>query len=220
MDRLEFEITHRCNKHCDGCSHRILTSSYGFMSRQEYRHIVSCVDPDEICEIMVIGGEPLLHPDLYWLVASMVEDFPGLCSLEVWTNGKLLPWNDWLFDFNEVKVVLSRYGKWNEAVAERYRGREQVVIQEPVWYDVAVNPNLDEETAREVRERCHYNVRLIGTKLYNCCLSEPIEREHKTAPVHVKIDVNWKLKFYQIPTWRACRFCFRAVSHLQEVSHG
>ncbi|MFX0095618.1 MAG: hypothetical protein ACFFBD_28025, partial [Candidatus Hodarchaeota archaeon] len=57
---------------------------------------------------------------------------------------------------------------------------------------------------------CFYQIRIVGTRLYNCCMAEGIERYYNTESVHVTFDENWKEKLLKIPTWKACQHCFQA----------
>ena len=207
---IELSITHRCNKYCEGCSHRVKTSDYDYMTLNEYDHIVSCVG-DEFEGVTLIGGEPLLYPNLKELVRRVEKDFKSANTINVFTNGKLLPGNEWLLDTDKIVVVVSRYSDWNEDIIERYRNH--IYVYDPEWKSIDFDPDLDAETAKCIRKNCRFDMRLVGTKLYNCCLAEPVERHYNLSPVHIELDTAWRDKIMDIPTWKACMRCFTCGIH-------
>ena len=213
LTHLEFDITHLCNKYCDLCSHRVKTSKYKYLTGEEYKYIVSCIEkPEDIKMITVIGGEPLLHPNIEWLMESMQRDFPQ-ADIFINTNGKLL---SKFYSKLKVNFSLTEYPGWNDAIMAAYRGKPRIFVFPTggKFYNPYVDPNFGKELAQTAREKCMLNIRIIGTKLYNCCLAEPIEREHSVGKVHIEFGKDWKEKLYKLPTWKACRHCFRALDIL------
>lgn len=73
-----------------------------------------------------------------------------------------------------------------------------------------LDPNLDEKTAKRIREKCYWYIQIQGTRLYNCCMADVPEREFNIKSAHIKFDKDWKTKIFQIPTWRACQRCYHA----------
>lgn len=127
----------------------------------------------------------------------------------------MIPYNEWLFESDRIKVWVSNYSGWNEDIIKKYKNKIYEFLQPRK--NINVNPNFDEVEAKEIRKNCYFNVRLVGKKLYNCCLSEPIEREYKTESVHILFDKHWKEKIHKIPTWNACRYCFQALSVWERI---
>ena len=211
LQNIELEITHRCNKMCELCDHRIRTSSYDHLTRAQYKYIVSCIEqPEEMHSVLLTGGEPLCHPDFKWLAKAITRDFKN-ARLKLQTNGKLLSEVDeGLLD--NFYIILSEYPGFNDDIVQEYLNYDGVrVIRFHGFWDPYRDPNLDEETAKEIRARCIYQVRLVGTRIYGCCLSEGIERYYQTEPVHVEFSRNWQEDWQNLPTWKACQHCFRAI---------
>lgn len=216
---LQFEITHLCNKMCPLCDHRIQHSGYTYLTMEQYRHIVSCVGRrDRIRSIMVVGGEPLCHPFFERLAWEMLGDFPQ-ADIRVLTNGALLPEVSGRL-FERLRFVVQAYPGFNDAVVERCRALRNVKVQEPLEFgDPYVDPQLDAEAAKSLRLGCNYQVRIVGTKLYACCLAEGIERYYGTEPVHVEFDENWIANWYALPTWKACQHCYVAGRRYESLGH-
>jgi uncharacterized Fe-S cluster-containing radical SAM superfamily protein len=86
----EIDIVHGCNLRCEQCSH---VSPYrgGFSTKED---IIGWLErwSQKIYPnvINLLGGEPLLHPDLVEIIRGSRRVFPN-SKIEVTTNGLLLP---------------------------------------------------------------------------------------------------------------------------------
>ena len=173
ISELQFEITHLRNQMCLLCDHRIKYSKYTFLTAEQYKYIVSCIERP-ISSIVVVGGEPLCHPYFEQLVGRMIKDFPR-AQIRVLTNGKLLPRVNPELS-KQLYFVLQAYPGLNDAVVEWYGHCRNVVIKEALKFgDPYVDPKLDPGIAKQLRQNCNYQVRIVGTRLYGCCLAEGIE---------------------------------------------
>ena len=93
---LEFEVTHHCNLKCKGCSHFSPLSEKVFGDFDEFskdlEQIASKID--HVGQIRLMGGEPLLNPDLYKFVEKARQVYPD-SEICVVTNGiKLIAIDD------------------------------------------------------------------------------------------------------------------------------
>ena len=193
------------------CSHRIATSSYDYLTKDQYHHIVACLENFRVTTIHVCGGEPLMHPNLHWLINRLKNDFPGT-KLFMTTNGDLL---DTLSDeeMNSFfRLVISLYDEASENVRNRYRAKSNIFfVDKHRMRDSTVNPMFDIETARQCCRICSKkSIRLVGTKLYGCSLAEGIERTFDTGPLHFTIHPGWHDEVANLPTHLACQHCFQA----------
>ena len=211
---LQFEITHSCNQNCPLCDHRIASSQYAGMTQAQYHRVVACLDTNRFELVDLIGGEPLTHPEFHWLAEQMLADF-GQAKVRVRTNGK------WVLRFQEEYPALAARLYW---IVQAYPGFNDdilpwlpdllpyVHVRKPVkFHDPYRDPNLNEALAQVIRSRCIFQIRIIGDRLYNCCLAEGIERYYHTEPVHAVMSQNWREDWARLETWRACQHCFRAV---------
>lgn len=213
FETLELEITHRCNKNCPLCDHRIKYSDFDYLSVEEYKYIEYCLEEDKIKTILLIGGEPLMHPNFAELSSLVLKRCP---VVSVSTNGKLLPTLPKEL-FQRLRFVVQEYPGFNDDIVRDYKNESNVRIEDyKGTYNPYIDPNLSESEARKIRQGCLFQTRLVGLNLYGCCLSESIERYYKTDAVHIKITKNWKNDFSNIETYKACQHCFRAIHKISK----
>lgn len=91
LQRLLFHVTDHCNLNCKGCTHFSNIAEKHFADPEHYRaqmerltHVFS-----GIAEIYLLGGEPLLHPQLDEFVRITRSAFPS-SRINVMTNGVLV----------------------------------------------------------------------------------------------------------------------------------
>jgi MoaA/NifB/PqqE/SkfB family radical SAM enzyme len=91
LHRLVVHVTDHCNLNCKGCSHFSNIAEPAFADPgqldREFSRLAELV---EITEIYLLGGEPLLHPDVAQFVRSARRHFPD-SKIILLTNGILLP---------------------------------------------------------------------------------------------------------------------------------
>jgi hypothetical protein len=222
MVRIGLEITHTCDKCCPRCNHRVATSPYKHMTMEQYQTVAQAMVGLNIREVLLIGGEPLMHPQFSQLLRQVHDDFPR-ADLLLSTNGSRLHLlnNDDRCLFK--RITLSFYGKFNQDVVRK-------IIEVPSQYpnvffadsrkldDPNIDPRLDEEKARHChimcRQRC---VRIIGTRVYGCCIAEALERHYGTEKVHMELRPGWHEVFKSLPTYKVCQRCYVAAQ-LQQSS--
>lgn len=87
VDGAYIEITSKCNMKCKQCYNGSEQGNNEFVTKEEYLRSVKAL-VDRGCRIVVIsGGEPLLHPDLIWMLEKTHE--LGVEEIRVVTNGLL-----------------------------------------------------------------------------------------------------------------------------------
>ncbi len=209
--KIGLEITHRCNRMCGLCSHRIKTSPYDFLTKEQYHHIVECLGNFRVTEIMLLGGEPLEHPHIHWLIDRLKTDFPDTL-LHMVTNGDSLGTLSEEEIGSFFKIVISLYDERSEQTRQAFKRYPNVYFLDMHrMLDPAVDPDLDDAAARECCRICsRTGIRLVGTKVYGCCLAEVIEREFDIGPLHIEMQPGWYEEYLKLPTYQACRHCFRA----------
>ncbi|MEN6516647.1 MAG: radical SAM protein [Methanospirillum sp.] len=124
MVSLELHLTDTCNLHCGHCYAGYSSDNHTFLSIRnikkalgDFQKLGDCIS--ECPTIALSGGEPLLHPDIIWIIDYCASNFPYLTIL---TNGRALT-DDLLSlfaDFGNVGVQVSIEG--NEYIHDKIRG--------------------------------------------------------------------------------------------------
>ena len=185
---IEIPITFSCNLNCKYCSH--LSQYMSKVPHVPVEHIERmCTDWSErinIRYVRLIGGEPLLHPDLekiieicaqYWKLSKAY-----FCGLEIVTNGLLLPkMSPSFFELLKHYDILLRVSvyptpRWSEIQAFLSSLESPVATFDSTtflkYYDyVDGKPVLFQSDAAKAHalcvlfKRCHV---LCDNKLYHC----------------------------------------------------
>lgn len=88
---LELHLTDHCNLDCKGCGHFSPLAAPNFASIEQYRLDLSRLSQlfSNIRIIRLMGGEPLLHPEVIDFIAMTYRFFPH-ANIRFVTNGLLL----------------------------------------------------------------------------------------------------------------------------------
>lgn len=115
ISNIDVHITTHCTLKCKDCSHYIpyySKDAHHTMTFDEYKNYIDIMlkNIDKLYNILLLGGEPLLHKDL----KSFIEYSCSRKQIEnvlIVTNGTLLPDTDLLnvMKNKKVKVVISNY---------------------------------------------------------------------------------------------------------------
>ena len=220
-----FEITHFCNRFCKDCSHHIKTSDYTFLTLLEYKYIAAKIKNKRISEIEIIGGEPLMHPDFELLMSKIFTDFKKSRIILI-TNGKLLPNLKSQLRSKFHRIYISYYKGFNEKEISSLINEPNIFINYTEFLKTDDFKRLKKKKAKLVSKICSNKIRrLVGTRLYNCCLAESIERIHLNKPIHTDLMNNneWEKKFKEPEPTIPCQYCIAAESVLnnkiKNISH-
>ena len=93
IDYMRISVTDRCNLRCVYCVPecgvtRIPTER--LLTEEELLRITRAAAKEGLAHVKVTGGEPLLRPNLAWLVQK-IREIPGIETVTLTTNGILLP---------------------------------------------------------------------------------------------------------------------------------
>ena len=89
---VEVQIVDHCNLKCDYCNHFSNIAEPWFMSKEEFVFILEKIKkelyPHGLIRLMILGGEPFLHPQLLEFLQIAKEFFPyNHFYIDVLTNG-------------------------------------------------------------------------------------------------------------------------------------
>lgn len=91
LKSLDFVISERCSLKCADCSNlmQYYASPVNFSKSEILESLRSLLGvADAISELRVIGGEPMIHPDFYDIVAELGR-MPQIDGIAVYTNGTI-----------------------------------------------------------------------------------------------------------------------------------
>jgi organic radical activating enzyme len=113
---LEFVVTTRCNLKCRDCAN--LMQYYKTPSHIDTGTILHSIDRvfqfiDYIVDVNLLGGEPLLNPDLPQILDKLGEYRTKIRTLNITTNGTILPKREFLDALirNNAMMTVSDYGE-------------------------------------------------------------------------------------------------------------
>ncbi len=91
LDYIEFWACRHCNLNCKGCSSAAPICEEWFLNPNDLKKDLNRLLElqIDIHNIHILGGEPLLHPDLVSILKVTKEIYPN-CNLGLLTNGILL----------------------------------------------------------------------------------------------------------------------------------
>ncbi|RAX54202.1 hypothetical protein CCY99_04100 [Helicobacter sp. 16-1353] len=93
LQYLEVYITEHCNLNCKHCAPFSPIAKKSFYSVEIFKNDMerlSLLSNRLLCKLRILGGEPLLHPELEQLLKIARENFPNT-SIDLVTNAILLP---------------------------------------------------------------------------------------------------------------------------------
>lgn len=183
---IEFVLSDFCNLNCKGCGH------YSSLAKKEFEPLdqlrknadhIGLMVGDDLDSVYLIGGEPLIYPDLIEAIEIIKGAFPNI-PLKLFTNGLLLPRMDegfWRVVIRcDVEIVLTRYpiAFDYDAVEELCRSRE---VRHSVYGDrglegsffrFALDPDK-KQNGRISHFKCFNRgcLSVIGDRLYPCSIS-------------------------------------------------
>lgn len=110
---IEHHLVDHCNLNCAGCTHFSPLAEPWFEDLEDFkRDFMQLSKMFNIETVRLMGGEPLLHPQIKEFITYARQMFP-LAHIEVVTNGILLKQDKSLIDvinYNNITVGVSDYG--------------------------------------------------------------------------------------------------------------
>ena len=115
LEKIDVHITDHCNLNCKSCTHFSPLADEFYLDIKEYIGDIerlSELSKGDIGQIFLIGGEPLLHPQLKYFFQITRLNFPKTRIIVI-TNGILLNKQDNTFweacKKSNIEIWLSQY---------------------------------------------------------------------------------------------------------------
>lgn len=246
---LSFEVAlaEHCDLNCAGCDHfsplaEPELADYEEMARDFAR--LSSLFHGHAKEIHLLGGEPLLHPDLVKFLKMARENFPD-AAIDIITNGLRLlkqPEEFWLackennivirptkypvsLKFEEMEKRAAKYG-----VEYRYFGTSSAVTKTTHLFRLDVNGQQDGNTNFLLCHRANSCVYLQHGRLYTCTLAPTARHFNKYFGKNLKELPEDSIDIYQAGSAREvleflakpipfCRYCMVNKTRWYEPWH-
>ncbi len=252
LDKIQFEIdiTEHCNLNCKSCTQFSSISPAGFIDIDEMEKDLNRLGEvfAGVCErIYLIGGEPLLHPEIEKCIRIARNAFP-VGDISVFTNGALLKtmkesfWN--ICNDMGVNIIVTKYPigiDYDELIriADGY-GVSISFFNDPDWYKFMTSIGLDINGLQDVKqsfERCweaNNCIKLKHGRLFTCTRPAAISKFNAYFDKNLIVDSKDSIDIYQehnadevleflshpIPFCRYCDFSSRRRKSLWGVTKG
>lgn len=139
-------IVEHCNLGCKGCDHCVPLAKPGFADPKnfdkDFRRLAKLFD--KVLHVGLMGGEPLLHPDLTEFFDISRRHFPN-SSIKLFTNGIILgSQNDKFWAKcreNDIEIAITVY-----PINVNYAEIEQRIMQEKVLFSFRNNSDVCSKT--------------------------------------------------------------------------
>lgn len=157
---LQVFITNRCNLSCEGCfSKFIMEGGKLDISLEDYRGVISDFLKKGGEQINLLGGEPLLHPDLREILKI---NRLNKIKTTIYTNGSFLN-NHNKQDFEDIKLRVSLYCKNGNIKSVNDLPKTDIPIE--TCYMISKNTSLEEllESADYIERNYNCNVFFISS---------------------------------------------------------
>lgn len=190
------DISHHCNLNCCGCDHFSPLAEPKFYDLEQFRNDIkrlSILTNKFMDEIWIMGGEPLLNPQILEFFKISREYLPNtkiLCltngilitkqSEEFWTEVKRLDVNieytkyDIRLDYEKIDSIMKKY----DISVKAYADTQEVL---KTSYHIPLDINGQQDCKMNFLKCFHANncITLKNGKLYTCTVAPNIEHFNK-----------------------------------------
>jgi len=234
LPKLEFHIEDSCNLNCIGCNH---FSPVACKNPADYEELkkdlerVAVLFGNKIGVISILGGEPLLNPEIERFLSICRELFPSN-YIRVFTNGTLIkkmPESFWecckqnniaiactrypiKLDYYNIKKMVEGYGITFEPMNRRSKKMTLYLLDAYGRQDAK-----DNYYRLCTSNKCTF---LKHGKLYPCAYAPNIEHFNKYFKKNIPLDEDDGIDIYKVNDYKEimeflsrpipfCRFCIR-----------
>jgi uncharacterized radical SAM superfamily Fe-S cluster-containing enzyme len=227
LDRVETHLVDHCNLSCKGCSHYSPLAPKNFTNVGKFKKDMAALSKKVgISYLRLLGGEPLLHPDITKFIKYARRYFPQTL-IGIATNGILLPkmkngfWT--ACRKNNIQIEISQY-QVNEKKIDEYcnlvRNKDCklgiITVGNKFSYIINIKGDSDMYAAfNKCRAdyKAHHNIYQSKIHLCGRCYNGILAKYH-----HIRLPVSEGIDFYKASGEEIyeylnkpnelCRYCF------------
>lgn len=239
---LEVFITERCTLRCRDCSH--LIPRYQFPKDYEIQEIISNLKnvlkvAQKICDLIILGGEPVLHKDLYKLLEWAYSE-KSVENITIVSNGTVMPNEELLSTMKKTgaRLRLSNYGKYSTKLNEIIEMCDQrgitCFVNDELWTDMGdiYHHSYTKEEQREMFIDCPFgfDMLLLKNNIFRCAhvahlnnLGAIDSYEHDSVDISKITEKNIEDKkrelqeYFQIEYLEGCCYCNGIRNSIQGI---
>ncbi len=232
---FQVHITEHCNLNCRGCYHFSPLAEQELLSIEEYTKDIKRLSElfyGEMEQILLLGGEPLLHPQIAEFI-SVTRSYFSAGTIKILSNGILLPkmekafWNAcvdsraelWLtkypisINYNEIEQIAERHG-----VKIHYFNVEPVRTLGHQPLDISGKRNYKDNF--ENCYRANECILLDHGRMYTCLVAAESKHFSKYYGIDLKVSEQDYVDIYAVNSGQElqkklvsptpfCRYCNR-----------
>lgn len=225
---LEIHIVDHCNLNCAGCNHFCPLAEPFYISLEDFKNQLIMVKEKipSLKWLMLLGGEPTLHPQLLELCQIARQLFPKI-EIEILTNGKdltsILKNKEEFIKLN-IRITIATYNiKYNE---DQIKEVLSMPLGEKSWGRESFTQTLVDVEGKQDKEKsffknCHHQLpcfTLKNYKIYECPFAAHIEHFSKKFNINIPEIKNEdylelkdltleKLEKFSYQAKNICKFC-------------
>lgn len=222
LDSIDIDIVSHCNLNCKGCSHFSPVAKPWFIEPDNFERDITrlseVIPEDKIGVIFILGGEPLLHPEICLILETARRVFNKL-KITVITNGFLLPkmgeefWN--VCGRNRIEIEITKYpinfdykpifeqvNKMKNKVKVVFKGRTKFFKKKQYFLPIDLDGKQD---ATENFQNCfmaRHCINLSKGKLYTCSYAACMDKFNEYFGKHVPITDKDGVNIYQYNSYK------------------
>jgi len=215
--RLDIHMADHCNLNCGGCEHMSPLAEEKFLSLDVFERDIkrlSELTDGHIEEISLLGGEPLLHPQIIDCVNTARKYFKK-SRIQIATNGILLLNQSELFwetlKRNNIRICISVYPIKIDHVKIKQMGRKYKIEiiywgslkqKNKIWEKMPVDIH-GTQTAHESFKLCYaanYCFQLVNGKIYPCFRVAYIQYFNKKFDMNLEVCEKDFVDIYKMQT--------------------
>lgn len=195
---IETHIVDHCNLKCRGCSHfsGLATPYYKPLNDYEVEmRQLSLITNKRVRTIRIMGGEPLLHPDVVKFCTITRELFPS-SEIVLVSNGillgKLSDEDIQILNDNDIALCISDYGlQLNQTQLKKFK--TYYFHGKTSLYNISLDLSKTQDFVHSF-----YNCDIVKGKwyffkngrLYQCCVMANIDYFNKTFNTNIDFDLD------------------------------
>jgi uncharacterized radical SAM superfamily Fe-S cluster-containing enzyme len=210
LSKLVFNVhlVEQCNLNCKSCSVFSPIAQDKFLDPACFERDIERISQltKNLDAISLLGGEPLLHPQLD-VFFGIVRKYFSDCRLMLTTNGILLPKQSEVFwrscKENNVVIIISQYPiKLDIEKIRQQAQKYHVAVEYPprdAFFKIPFDVNGKQNADYNFRKcfLANYCIELLDGKLYPCCFPGHIKEFNHTFNQNIEVTENDGIDIYK-----------------------